>query len=137
MVIHKAIKYAMIILAVIAAIFAFMIMFADSTPSISSLLYIGYIALALGLFFILLFSITNTFSSREILKKTLISLGLLVLVVIIAFVISSGEAVVKNGVEIVSASASKRIDVGLKVFYILAIVSVLSIVFSGFKKYAK
>lgn len=69
MVIHKAIKYAMIILAVIAAIFAFMIMFADSTPSISSLLYIGYIALALGLFFILLFSITNTFSSREILKK--------------------------------------------------------------------
>lgn len=137
MVIHKAIKYAMIILAVIAAIFAFMIMFADSTPSISSLLYIGYIALALGLFFILLFSITNTFSSREILKRTLISLGLLVLVVIIAFVISSGEAVVKNGVEIVSASASKRIDVGLKVFYILAIVSVLSIVFSGFKKYAK
>src|SRR5690606_28665800 len=137
MVIHKAIKYAMIILAVIAAIFAFMIMFADSTPSISSLLYIGYIALALGLFFILLFSITNTFSSREILKKTLIDLRLVVLVVIIAFVISSGEAVVKHGVEIVSASASKRIDVGLKVFYILAIVSVLSIVFSGFKKYAK
>lgn len=133
MIIHKGVKYLMIALAVIAAVMAIMLMFGNNSP-MDSMIYFGYLFLIIGLAVIVFFSITNTFSSSEILKRTLFILGLFLVVLIVSYVIATGEAVIKNGVQIVSESASKWIDTGLIAFYILAIISALALVFSGFKK---
>lgn len=123
----------MIALAVIAAVMGIMLMFGNNSP-MDSMIYFGYLFFIIGLAVIVFFSITNTFSSSEILKRTLFILGLFLVVLVVSYVIASGEAVIKNGVQIVSESASKWIDTGLIAFYILAIISALALVFSGFKK---
>jgi|SRR5690554_3212094 hypothetical protein len=133
MIIHKGVKYLMIALAVIAAVMGIMLMFGNNSP-MDSMIYFGYLFFIIGLAVIVFFSITNTFSSSEILKRTLFILGLFLVVLVVSYVIASGEAVIKNGVQIVSESASKWIDTGLIAFYILAIISALALVFSGFKK---
>lgn len=133
MIIHKGVKYLMIALAVIAAVMGIMLIFGNNSP-MDSMIYFGYLFFIIGLAVIVFFSITNTFSSSEILKRTLFILGLFLVVLVVSYVIASGEAVIKNGVQIVSESASKWIDTGLIAFYILAIISALALVFSGFKK---
>lgn len=133
---HKILKYIMIVMSVIAVIFLLMIL-TGNTGIIPTFLTFGYIILAVAIFFTLLFSITNMLSKKETLKKTLISFGIFALIVIIAYATASGEPVVKRGVEVVSESGAKWIDAGLKIFYILGLVAIATVVFSGFKKMTK
>lgn len=68
------------------------------------------------------------------LKKTLIGIGVFALIVVVAFFMSTGvETPMKDG-EVLSASGSKWVGAGLRVFYILAIVAVGLMLTSGIKK---
>ena len=63
-------------------------------------------------------------------KKTLLTIGAFVAVVVISFFSSTGEEIqTKEGV--VSAYASQWISAGLTIFYVLLIISILAIAASG------
>ncbi len=144
---HKILKIVALILSVLGAIWLVRILMAgdtaitDSADLQSSLvtpfIYIAYATIAIAIVFVLVFILKNLFSSGSSLKSTLIGLGAFLAVVVISYVLASGEEVTLRDGEVVSASASRWIEAGIYMFYILAIVAIGSMVFSGVKKLAK
>ena len=71
------------------------------------------------------------------LKSSMISFGLFLGVFIIAFLLSKGvETPMRDG-KVLSALGSRLVGTGIRVFYILAIVAVGLMIFSGGKKFIK
>lgn len=100
------------------------------------------ISLAMFVFFLtvaatIIFSLINLASNPGKLKKALIFMGFLIIVVGIAYASSSGvETPMKDG-EILSASGSRWVGTGIRVFYILASVAVLSMIAFGARNMIK
>jgi len=81
-----------------------------------------------------LFSLLNLASSGQKLKKSLLFIGCFVVILVIAYGASSGvETPLKDG-EILSASGSRWVETGLRMFYLLAALAIGSMVFFGGKK---
>jgi hypothetical protein len=71
------------------------------------------------------------------LKKAGISTAAFAIVVLISFLLSEGvETPMKDG-ELLSASGSRWVGTGLRTFYILAIVAVGVMLYSGVKRFFK
>lgn len=140
---HKILKIIALILALIGIVFlAIILVKGDDVVRVTGegldgYMYIAYIMFAITLAITLLFSITQIFMHKEALKKTLLSTGLFLFILIVSYVLASGEAVIKDGVEIVSESGSKWVDTGLRMFYILAIFAIGTMVYSGIRKLIK
>ena len=99
---------------------------------LAPLMYVSYIILALGVVFTLLFSIKSLFTGNVV--KTLISLGILVVVLIISYAMANGvETPMRDG-EVLSASGSRWVGTGLNAFYILAVLAVGAMLVSSVKK---
>ena len=95
----------------------------------------AYIVLGITVLLVLAFSIIGIFKGN--LKKTLISIGLFVLVVAISYFGLSGEFGTQYNVsdtEKLSASGARWIGTGLWTFYILALAAVGSMLVSTAKK---
>jgi hypothetical protein len=136
MALHKIIRIVVLILALIGmALLATILSGNDGT--ISLYMNIAYLVLALAIAFTLLFSFAQLFTNKATLKKTLISVGAFVLIIIISYVLSSGEDVYKQGELIVSESGSKWVDTGLRTFYFLVIIAIGLMFISGVKKLVK
>ncbi|NCT17272.1 MAG: hypothetical protein COZ75_04290 [Flavobacteriaceae bacterium CG_4_8_14_3_um_filter_34_10] len=140
---HKILKIVALILALIGIVFlAIILVKGDDVvkatgEGLDGYMYIAYIMFVITLAITLLFSITQIFMHKEALKKTLVSTGLFLFIFIISYVLASGEAVSKAGVEVVSESGSKWVDTGLRMFYILAIFAIGTMVYSGIRKLIK
>ena len=107
--------------------------FGTVTPLVSLAIAI----LSIAVIVTVLFSLLSLASSPEKLKKSLVFIGCFLLITGIAYAISSGvETPMKDG-EMLSASGSRWVETGLRMFYILATLAVLSMVFSGAKKILK
>ena len=105
--------------------------------TVSPLVSLAIAILSITVIVTVLFSLLSLASSPEKLKKSLVFIGCFLLVTGIAYAISSGvETPMKDG-EILSASGSRWVETGLRMFYILATLAVLSMVFSGAKKILK
>ncbi|AVI50344.1 hypothetical protein C5O00_03855 [Pukyongia salina] len=127
---HKILKIVALLLAVAGIVSLVMVLL--NGGGLDAQLYIAYITLALTLFIVLVYVLKETFSGN--LKKTLMSVGAFLLVVIIAYVMAEGvETEMRDG-EILSASGSKWVGTGLNTFYILAVVAIGSMIYSGIKK---
>jgi hypothetical protein len=127
---HKILKIVALLLAVAGIVSLVMVLL--NGGGLDAQLYIAYITLALTLFIVLVYVLKETFSGN--LKKTLMSVGAFLLVVIIAYVMSEGvETEMRDG-EMLSASGSKWVGTGLNTFYILALVAIGSMIYSGIKK---
>ena len=75
--------------------------------------------------------------SNAKLKKTGISIAAFAAVVLLSFLLSEGvETPMKDG-KMLSASGSRWVGAGLRTFYILAIVAVGAMLFSGVKRFFK
>lgn len=102
-------------------------------------MYVGYAMFAIILLFVIIFVLKGVFAGN--LKKTLISVGAFLAVVVIAYVLSDGSDTAAlerfSGGDEVTESTSKWVGTGLKTFYILAIAAVGSMLLSGIKKIAK
>ncbi|MGB2087783.1 MAG: hypothetical protein ACPHVL_04015 [Psychroflexus salarius] len=99
---------------------------------LAPLMYVSYIILALGVVFTLLFSIKSLFTGNVV--KTLISLGVFVVVLIISYAMANGvETPMRDG-EILSESGSRWVGTGLNAFYILAVLAVGAMLVSSVKK---
>tara|TARA_B100001109_G_C18661730_1_gene379884 strand:+ start:154 stop:603 length:450 start_codon:yes stop_codon:yes gene_type:complete len=105
--------------------------------TVSPLVSLAIAILSITVIVTVLFSLLSLASRPEKLKKSLVFIGCFLLVTGIAYAISSGvETPMKDG-EILSASGSRWVETGLRMFYILATLAVLSMVFSGAKKILK
>ena len=107
--------------------------FSTVSPLVSLAIAILFITISITL----VFSILNLASSSKKLKKALIFIGCFILVTAIAFAASDGvETPMKDG-EVLSASGSRWVGTGLRMFYILATLAILSMLISGAKKILK
>jgi len=105
--------------------------------TVSPLVSLAIAILSITVIVTLLFSLLSLASSPEKLKKSLIFIGCFLVVTGIAYATSTGvETPMKDG-EMLSASGSRWVETGLRMFYILSTLAVLSMVFSGAKKILK
>ena len=105
--------------------------------TVSPLVSLAIAILLITVLITLVFSILNLASSSKKLKKSLIFIGCFVVVTLIAYAVSDGvETPMKDG-EILSANGSRWVGTGLRMFYILATLAILSMVLSGAKKILK
>ena len=103
------------------------------SPLISLSMFIFFITVAATI----IFSLINLASDTGKLKKAMVFIGFLIIVVGIAYASSSGvETPMKDG-QILSASGSKWVGTGIRVFYILASVAVLSMIAFGARNIIK
>ncbi len=143
---HKIIKIIGLLLCVASVIFFVMILntgdlniqesLASGTDvaSVNWALYASYIMLGLIVLFVLFFVFKGIFAGNV--KKTLMSIGGFLLIAVIAYVLASDvvEGLPLNDGVAITPSASKWVGAGLITFYILGIVAIGAMVFSGIKK---
>ena len=101
---------------------------------VAPLLYIAYVIMAIVLGFVTVFVLKGVMSGDV--KKTLISVGAFLAVLLISYVMASGsiEGLTPADKSEVTESTSKWVGTGLIAFYILAVVAVTTMAFSGVKK---
>ena len=103
------------------------------SPLISLSMFIFFITVAATI----IFSLINLAGDTGKLKKAMVFIGFLIIVVGIAYALSSGiETPMKDG-KILSASGSRWVGTGIRVFYILASVAVLSMIAFGARNIIK
>ncbi|MBT3543042.1 MAG: hypothetical protein HOM76_07665 [Flavobacteriaceae bacterium] len=102
--------------------------------TVSPLVSLSIAILVITVIITVLFSLLNLASSGQKLKKSLLFIGCFVVILVIAYGASSGvETPLKDG-EILSASGSRWVETGLRMFYLLAALAIGSMVFFGGKK---
>ena len=100
------------------------------SPLVSVAIAILFVTVAVTV----VFSLINLASSPQKLKKSLLFIVCFIVVIGLAFTISSGvETPLKDG-EILSASGSRWVEAGIRMFYILAALAIGSMMFFGGKK---
>ena len=104
---------------------------------ISPIIILSQITLFIAVTVTLVFSLRGIAKDKSKMKNALKSAGLFLIVVVIAFVLSSGvETPMRDG-EVLSALGSKLVGTGIRVFFILSIIAVGLMVFPGSKKIFK
>lgn len=137
---HKILKIVALILGVAGMVFWVMLVAKGDEAvkatgdGVDPLMYIAYITLAIVLLFVIVFVLQGIFKGD--IKKTLLSVGTFLVVVLVSYFMSSGSV---EGLPLVdgqpiSESGSKWVSTGLNTFYILAVTAIATMVLSGFKK---
>lgn len=134
-----------IIIGILAAVFFVRIMIESDdaikdqaslqTSLISPDLYLAYIILGITVLLVLIFTIVGIL--RGNIKKTLISVGLFAVVILVSYFGFAGDFGMGfeiSDTETLSLSGAKWIGTGLYSFYILALVAILAMVVSTVKK---
>ena len=104
---------------------------------ITPIIILSQITLLIAVIVTLIFSLRGIAKDKSKMKNALKSAGLFLIVVVIAFVLSSGvETPMRDG-EVLSAMGSKLVGTGIRVFFILSIIAVGLMVFPGTKKIFK
>jgi len=135
------------IIGIISIIFLFVIInvgdeaiiAGESSGAVDTFMYISYMILLVTIALVLLFVIKGLFSGN--IKKTLMSVGAFVAIIVISYMLSSGTDLDltpynNKGLGITEA-ISKNVGAGLIAFYILGFFALVSMVFSGFNKISK
>ena len=104
---------------------------------VSTMVTLALLVLAITVILTLVFSFGNLASDGEKLKKALISIGVFVGVVLVAFLFSTGtETPLKDG-DILSAAGSRWIETGLRTFYFLVFIAVGAMLYTGIARLKK
>lgn len=98
------------------------------------MLWLGKILIFAAAIIMVVFSLKNMASDPTKIKKAGISLVGLLAVLAIAYGLSDGQEVIKDGKLMATESSSKWVGTGLRVFYILAVAALVAMVVSGVKK---
>ncbi|WAC03822.1 hypothetical protein N7U66_10630 [Lacinutrix neustonica] len=143
---HKFLKIVVALLSLIGIVSLFRIIaegnegmkkaFASGdTTLFEPMAWVAYIILALTLVLVVFFVLKGLFTHTSSLKSTLIGVGVFLAILAIAFVVSAGDerAYFYNNMQ-ATANESQLVGGGLIAFYVLAVIAVLSMVFTGIKK---
>jgi|TARA_A100001015_G_scaffold35606_1_gene39318 hypothetical protein len=146
--IQKITKYVVLALGVIGLVLQVVILskgddiiemnaLTGDFSSVSPIISLALIILTVAVLITLVSSFSNLASNPTKLKKAGISTAAFAIVVLISFLLSEGvETPMKDG-ELLSASGSRWVGTGLRTFYILAIVAVGVMLYSGVKRFLK
>lgn len=99
---------------------------------VTPLMYLAYIILGLCLITVIVFVLRGLFQGN--IKKTLITFGSFVAIVIIAFLVSEGQETAMRDGEVLSEYGSRWVSAGLTTFYILIVLSIVAIFASSTRK---
>lgn len=101
--------------------------------SLAFFLDISYVMLASSLVAILVFGILGTFKNAKSIKNGLVTLGFFGGIFIISFLVSTSEIPVFFGYEKfnLTEGVARAIDIGLKSMYILFVLAVGGVVYTG------
>ncbi len=154
MIAHKILKYLVLLLALIGVGFFIYTVSSGDDPikmndadiqasTVTPLIYLTYIMLGLIIAAVLFFVFVGLFSSAAVLKKSLMSVGILVVICLIAyFGFADGSDAANDAIELDSGkflteANSKLIGAALYTFYIMAFLAVASIIWAGATKLIK
>lgn len=135
----KLSKIVVIILSLIAIVFWTTVVMADEKEGglIEPMIYVAYVIMAIAIVLVLFYSITGILAKKGELKKTFIGVGAFLGVILVSFLIADSTPVpLKDGGE-VSSFASKMVSTGLNSFYILALIAIGLMMFSGYNRFKK
>jgi hypothetical protein len=105
--------------------------------AVSPLVELARIVLIITVSVTLIFTLLGLFSDSAKLKKASISVGLFIGVIAISYLLSDGvETPLKDG-EVLSASGARWVGTGIRTFYILALIAISLMLFSGVNKILK
>ncbi len=135
---HKILSIVALILAVIGIIFGLMIM-SGSHGMIDNMMIVAYVIFAITIALVLFYVIIGLFSGN--IKKTLLSLGAFLAIIIISYLMASGtnldlQPFIDKGLN-VTETTSKNVGAGLYTFYALAIFAIAVVALSSIKKLVK
>ena len=133
---HKILKYLAYALGIIGTIFALMLIMTDSVGMIDNILVVTYITLFVVVALILVYVLKGIFAGN--IKKTLITVGLFLAVILISYILSSGtdldlKQFNDKGLGI-TEGISKNVGAGLYAFYILITIAIITTFMSSAKK---
>ena len=146
--IQKITKYVALALGVIGLIMQVIILrkgddaiemagLAGNFSSVSPMINLAIIILIIVVLITLISSFASLASNAAKLKKAGISIAAFAAVVLLSFLLSEGvETPMKDG-EVLSASGSRWVGAGLRTFYILAVIAVGTMLYSGVKRFFK
>ncbi len=105
--------------------------------SVSAFVNLALFIFGIAVVVTVIFSLVGLTSDSQKLKKALISVGLFSLVVVLGYIMSTGvETPLKDG-EVLSASGSRWVGAGLRIFYMLAIIAIAAMGLSGVQRILK
>lgn len=101
---------------------------------VTPLIMLAIFILSIAVLVTVIFSFRGLASDINKVKKSILTTGILIIVIGISYGISDGiETPLKDG-EMLSASGSRWVGTGIRVFYILTFVAFVSMIFSSVKK---
>ncbi|MBU79353.1 MAG: hypothetical protein CMD29_04420 [Flavobacteriales bacterium] len=101
---------------------------------VTPLIMLAIFTLSIAVLVTITFSMRGLASDVNKVKKSALISGILIIVIAISYGISDGiETPLKDG-EMLSASGSRWVGTGIRVFYILTVVAFVSMIFSSVKK---
>ena len=132
---YKILRIVAMVLALIGVALGLMVA-GGSEGMIDNMMYVAYLVFAIVLILVLIYVVKGLFAGN--IKKTILSLGVFFGIVIISYVISSGndldlQPFIDKGQDITEAT-SKKVGAGLYTFYTLAVLAILSMLSSGLIK---
>ena len=140
--VYKISKILVIVLGIIASILfvstlGMEVSMDNNSYIVDYFIYISYIAMAVAFFSVVYFVFKNLITHKEQLKRALISLGIFAAIILVAFILAdSTEVKLKDG-GVITSTASKLISTSLNTFYILAVISVDVLGWTGFSKFKR
>ena len=105
--------------------------------TVSYIIYLAQFVLLITVLTTLFFSIKNLASDKGNLKKSLMSILAFALVIVVAFVFSSGEETPMQDGEMLSAGGARMVETGIRTFYFLTIIAVGAMAFHSVKRLIK
>ncbi|MDP5102101.1 MAG: hypothetical protein NWQ09_12315 [Nonlabens sp.] len=154
MVLHKVLKYAVLGLCLIAAVFFFYTvsvgdeaikMDTDGVQAVtlSPMMFLTYIVMLIAVALVVIFLVKNLLSSPQKLKSAGIAIGIAVVIIGVSYAFSNGNdadmfnELVDTGDDPLTSGESKVIGASLITFYIVGFLAVASIAWTGVSKLLK
>jgi membrane protease YdiL (CAAX protease family) len=135
---NKLTKILVIVASLLAVVFWTTIAFSSEEEGgmITPMIYVAFVVLAVASVLVLLYTFKNLAAKKGELKRTFISIGAFLGVILVAFLLADSTPV-KVGGEEFSSTISKLVSTGLNTFYIVAIVAIGLMFFTGYNRIKK
>ena len=113
------------------------IKFGDGVGAIMPIILLGQLTVLVAVVITSIYALKGLMADKAKLKSSLMFVGIFLGIFLIAFLLSEGvETPMRDG-KVLSASGSKLVGTGIRVFYILTIIAVGLMVFTGGKRSIK
>ena len=105
--------------------------------TVSYIIYLAQFILLITVLITLFFSLKNLAGDKGNLKKSLMFIGAFAVVILVAYLFSSGEETPMQDGKMLSAGGARMVETGIRTFYFLTIIAVGAMAFHSVKKLIK